>query len=59
MRLLTLHDSTNPSREVEIDADSLATVTPFSGGSIVQVGDSAPVAVKETPEEIRGMVNGL
>ena len=55
MKLITLHDHLNPSQEVEVDADSITSITPFGSGSSIQAG-SALIAVHETPHEVAEII---
>jgi hypothetical protein len=54
MRLITLHDHLNPSREVKVDADTITSIAPFGSGSSVQSGMGL-VGVHETPEEVEAL----
>jgi hypothetical protein len=51
MRLISLHDHLNPDQEVEVDADSITSVTPFGSGSSIMCGQGL-VGVHETPHEV-------
>ena len=55
MKLITLHDHLNPTREVLIDADSITSVTPFGSGSSIQCGQGL-VGVHESPEEVAELI---
>lgn len=58
MRLLTLHDHLNPTREVVVNADAIQSIAPFGSGSSVQV-EASIVGVHETPEEIAKLLASL
>lgn len=58
MRLITLHDHLNPTQEVEIDADSITSVTPFGSGSAIQCGQGL-VGVHETPREVADAIKNV
>lgn len=51
MKLITLHDHLNPSQEVEIDANSITSVTPFGSGSSIQCGQIL-IGVHESPSQV-------
>jgi hypothetical protein len=55
MKLITLHDHLNPSQEVEVDADSITSVTPFGSGSSIQCGQGL-IAVHETPQQVKAAI---
>jgi hypothetical protein len=55
MKLIRLHDHLNPSQEVEIDADSITSVTPFGSGSSIQCGQGL-IGVHETPQQVRAAI---
>ena len=55
MKLITLHDHVNPSQEVEVDADSITSITPFGSGSSIQCGQGL-VGVHETPQQVKEVI---
>ena len=55
MKLITLHDHLNPSQEVEVDADSITSITPFGSGSSIQCGQGL-VGVHETPRQVKEVI---
>lgn len=55
MKMITLHDHLNPSQEVEVDADAIASITPFGSGSAIDVGGMI-VAVHESPSEVEQII---
>jgi hypothetical protein len=53
MRLISLHDLNNPSREIAVDADEISAVEPLATGSAIRLcGGEMPVLVHESPGEI-------
>jgi hypothetical protein len=52
MRMMILHDHLNPSQEVPVDADLIASVTPFGSGSAIQISGGGVAGVHETPHEV-------
>ncbi|MGH9495326.1 MAG: hypothetical protein ACRD3B_10040 [Candidatus Sulfotelmatobacter sp.] len=55
MKLITLHDHLNPSQEVEVDADSITSITPYGSGSAIQAGGSL-IGVQESPAEVKEII---
>lgn len=57
MRLITLHDVNNPSREIPIDAEDFSHAAPLATGSAVRLKSAeTPVLVHESPSEIRALL---
>jgi electron transfer flavoprotein alpha/beta subunit len=52
-KMLHLHDKENPDQLVLVNAEEIASVSPWLGGSVVLTGDSSyPLQVNETPAMI-------
>ena len=53
MKLLVLHDSLNPVREIPMDAEDFSMAYPAGSGAAVKTKSSdQPVFVHETPEQV-------
>jgi hypothetical protein len=60
MKLLVLHDFTNPERIVPIDPDSFAMAAPYLSGGLVYTKDrEGGQLVYETPERIAELIGAL
>jgi len=55
MKLIVLHDHLNPNQEVEVDADSISSITPFGSGSSISCGGGF-VGVHESPQEVMEVI---